>query len=67
MIKEDKNYIFYTSVDTTDEQDEFLLELFSCSDNNEDQVPETTIHNFDELISFFENMEQEQSLSANEK
>lgn len=67
MIKEDKNYIFYTTVGTTDEQDEFLLELFSCSDNDDDKVPETTIHNFDELISFFENMEQEQSLKATEK
>ncbi|WP_071395045.1 hypothetical protein [Bacillus tuaregi] len=64
MKKEDKDYIFYTSIDTTEEQDEFLLELFSCSDDDK-IVPETTIHNFDELITFFENMEQEPSCEQN--
>ncbi|WP_394232271.1 hypothetical protein [Niallia oryzisoli] len=60
MKKEDKNYIFYTSVDIEEEQDEFLLELFSCSEHDEEKIiPETIIHNFDELITFFEQMEQE--------
>jgi len=59
MKKEDKNYIYYTSIDTSENQDEFLLELFTCSENDEESIGrETVIHNFDELITFFENMEQ---------
>ncbi|KAA9023591.1 hypothetical protein [Niallia endozanthoxylica] len=59
MKNEDKHYIYYTSIGTSENQDEFLLELFTCSENDEEHiVPETVIHNFDELITFFENMEQ---------
>ncbi len=59
MKNGDKNYIYYTSIDTSENQAEFLLELFTYSENDKEHiVPETVIHNFDELITFLENSEQ---------
>ena len=60
MIKENeqgKNYIISTSVDDSHNQDEFFIELFSESATQQSS-PEKVIHNFDELISFFENLDQ---------
>lgn len=54
----DKNYVFTTSIDNSDNQDEFLIELFSEEDT-EQKKPEKVIHDFDELISFFESLDQE--------
>jgi hypothetical protein len=60
----DKNYVFTTSINTSENQDEFLIELFSCSEEESDQKkPEKVIHDFDELISFFESLDQEIEVS----
>lgn len=57
----DTNYIFSTTVDPSNEQDEFLVELFSYSEDEDNHTePKKVIHNFDELISFFENLDQDQ-------
>ena len=63
MIKEkDKNYVLSTSIDNSYNQDEFVIELFSCSENEaENSSPEKVIHNFDELITFFEGLDPEKT------
>lgn len=58
----DTNYIFSTTVDTSSDQDEFLIELFSCSEDEDNDIePQKVIRNFDELISFFENFDQDKT------
>ena len=52
------NYIISTSIDNSNHEDEFVIELFSCSENT---TPEVIIHNFDELITFFEELDQEEA------
>ena len=63
MEKEkDKNYIISTSIDNSCNEDEFVIELFSCPENaTEDSTPEKVIHNFDELITFFEGLDEEKT------
>lgn len=63
MIKEkETNYILSTSIDNAFNEDEFVIELFSCSENaTENSTPEKVIHNFDELIIFFEGLDQEKT------
>jgi len=63
MIKEkDKNYILSTSINNSYNQDEFVIELFSCSKHAaENSSPEKVIHNFDELITFFEGLDLEKT------
>ncbi|MCQ6276349.1 hypothetical protein JMM81_15640 [Bacillus sp. V3B] len=60
----DQNYMFSTSVDPSSNQDEFLIELFSYSEDEHDDKhsasePKRVIHNFDELISFFGDFDQD--------
>jgi hypothetical protein len=58
--EKEENYVFTTSVDYSVDQDEFIVELFSCpEDEKEGVMPKKVIHNFDELISFFENLDEE--------
>ena len=61
MEKEkDKNYIISTSIDNSYNEDEFVIELFSCPENaTENSTLEKVIHNFDELITFFEGLDEE--------
>ena len=58
----DTNYIFSTTLDPSNDQDEFLIELFSCLEDEANHIePQKVIHNFDELISFFENFDQDKT------
>lgn len=63
MIKEkDTNYIISTSINNSNNQDEFVIELFSCAETEtEHSTPEKVIRNFDELITFFEGLDQEKT------
>jgi hypothetical protein len=63
MEKEkDKNYIISTSIDNSYNEDEFVIELFSCPENaKENSTLEKVIHNFDELITFFEGLDEEKT------
>jgi hypothetical protein len=65
-LDKDKNkkthYIFSTSIDSSYDrnQEEFIVELFSCLEDGEVVTkPDVVIRNFDELISFFENLDEE--------
>lgn len=53
----EKNYIFSTSIDYSSDPDEFIVELFSPDDEDTCSEPKM-IHDFDELISFFENLDE---------
>jgi hypothetical protein len=60
MAVKDKNYIFSTTVDSSSARDEFLIELFSYSEDEDNHTePKKVIHSFDELISFLENLDQD--------
>lgn len=61
-IKQGKNYIFSTSIDYSEDPDDFIIELFYADDEELTQ-PKKIIHNFDELISFFENLDEDQQMS----
>lgn len=63
MIKEkDPNYIISTSINNSCNQDEFVIELFSCSKSaKENSTPEKVIRNFEELITFFEEFDQDKT------
>lgn len=64
----DKNYVFSTSINSSESQDEFLIELFSCSEEDTDQEkPAKVIHDFDELITFFEGFDQDNDLNGHNK
>ena len=66
--EKDENYIFSTSVDYSLDQDEFIVELFSCPEDEEKGVmPKKVIHNFDELISFFENLDEDKNSNIKNK
>lgn len=53
---DEKNYQFVTSLTTSESKNDFLIELYSLANNEKEdkKFPEKVIHNFDELISFFE-------------
>lgn len=58
----DKNYLFSTSLDSSKDKDDFVIELYSITENQADLEslqPAKVIHNFDELISFFEELDEE--------
>ena len=57
-INKEKNYIVSTSIDSSADPEDFIVELF-CPDDEENTEPKKVIHNFDELISFFENLDDE--------
>jgi len=58
--EKEKNYIISTSVNDSCNQDEFVIELFSYPEDDTEQTsPNKVIHNFDELICFFESLDQE--------
>jgi len=53
-----ENYIFTAALDSSDDKNDFIIELYSLEeDNHEPSEPEKIIHNFDELISFFEELD----------
>ena len=53
-----------TSVEYSVDHDEFIIELFSEDDHSS---PEKIIHNFDELITFFESLDQEKTRNFTNK
>lgn len=55
------NYLFTTTLDSTKDRDDFAIELYSIGKDMTDLeslIPDKVIHNFDELISFFEEMDE---------
>ncbi|MBB6447398.1 hypothetical protein [Bacillus benzoevorans] len=54
----EKNYIFSTSIEYSVDPEEFIVELFSPEDYEDGAGPQKIIRNFDELISFFENLDE---------
>jgi hypothetical protein len=60
--KEEKIYIYTTSIDYSANGDKFMIEIYPLERNNnmenEHIYPEKVIHNFDELINFFEKYDQ---------
>jgi hypothetical protein len=57
------NYFFTTTLDSTKDKDDFMIELYSMHEDMtefESLQPEKFIHNFDELISFFEELDEEE-------
>lgn len=58
MVSLQKEYIFSTIVSEKNQEDDFVVEFFSCktSKRNECQPIKVT-HNFDELIDFFEELD----------
>ena len=57
------NYFFTTTLDSTKDKDDFVIELYSTRKDITDLEslkPEKVIHNFDELISFFEELDEEE-------
>lgn len=55
----EKNYIFSTSINYSADPEEFIVELFSPEDDEDGAEPKKIIRNFDELISFFENLDED--------
>ncbi|WP_338469366.1 hypothetical protein R4Z10_11060 [Niallia sp. XMNu-256] len=54
----EKTYQFVASLTESEDKNEFNIEIFSLSeDSDEPSAPEIVIHNFDELISFFEELD----------
>lgn len=58
MLSPEQDYIFSTIVSEKTQENDFVIEFFSCeiSEQNVFQPIKIT-HNFDELIDFFEAME----------
>jgi hypothetical protein len=57
------NYIFTTTLDSTKDKDDFVIELYSMYEDMaefESSKPKKIIHNFNELISFFEELDEEE-------
>jgi hypothetical protein len=57
------NYFFTSTLDSTKDSDDFVIELYSTGTDMTDLetlIPEKVIHNFDELISFFEELDKEE-------
>ena len=57
------NYFFASTLDSTKDSDDFVIELYSTGTDMTDVeslIPEKVIHNFDELISFFEELDEEE-------
>ena len=56
---DEKNYQFVTSLNSSENKNDFIIEIYSLSNNEEvdSTSPEKAIHNFDELISFFEELD----------
>nr|WP_295973630.1 hypothetical protein [uncultured Bacillus sp.] len=61
----EKNYIFLTSINYSSDPDDFIVELFCPDDEEEDAEPKKVIRNFDELISFFENLDEDKNTKKN--
>lgn len=56
------NYFFTTTLDSTKDKDDFVIEFYSIDKDTTDLeslLPAKIIHNFDELISFFEELDNE--------
>lgn len=57
-VQPNDNYIFTTLVSEHGNQDEFVIQLYKyLSDSDLENSPSRTISNFDELISFFEELD----------
>ena len=58
------NYFFTATLNSTKDSDDFVIELYSTGSTDmtdlETLIPEKVIHNFDELISFFEELDEEE-------
>lgn len=60
-------FIYTSSINSYTNEDEFIIELFSLQEDEimltddieKKEIPDQVIHNFDELINFFESMDQE--------
>ncbi len=61
-FSKEKNYIFSTSIDYSADPDEFIVELFCPDDEEDSTTPKKVIRNFDELISFFENLDDDNNM-----
>ncbi|MFE8699318.1 hypothetical protein ACFYKX_01645 [Cytobacillus sp. FJAT-54145] len=57
-VQPNDNYIFTTTVSDHGNHDEFVIQLYKyLSDSELENSPSRTISNFDELISFFEELD----------
>lgn len=57
------NFLFTTTLDPTKDKEDFEIELYSIDSDLTDLesvTPDKVIHNFDELISFFEELDEEE-------
>ncbi|MFZ0444997.1 MAG: hypothetical protein WAM95_10280 [Bacillus sp. (in: firmicutes)] len=57
------NYFFTSTLSSTKDSDDFVIKLYSTGTDMTDLetlIPEKVIHNFDELISFFEELDEEE-------
>ena len=52
----ENNYMYMTSLDTTDNKEDFIIELYDLSEgqNEPSTAPVKVIHTFEELILFLE-------------
>lgn len=56
-LKMKNYYIFSTSIDHAADPDEFIVEVYSPNEAEENLEPKKVIRNFDELITFFESFD----------
>ncbi|WP_428908457.1 hypothetical protein [Niallia sp. Krafla_26] len=56
MNNNEENYLYITSLDTTDNPEDFIIELYDLPEAQDEPLEEPirVIHNFDELILFLE-------------